>query len=203
MSKWSSDLVRLHAPLHDAVVAVQDGPERRRHHRIDIKELQRRAYERGVTTERERISNTVEKILSGVASDVRTSLERAESDRAGMEEFAVRLATVVAEKLVGRVLDEGSHDVVAMVRDVLEDIVEADRKQGVTVRLNPEDESTLRSAISDGTFSGEGLDIVGDPRLDRGSFAVVAGECELMADMTDRLEKLRGRLIEEAQRDSA
>jgi len=131
--------------------------------------------------------------LTEAAETLRAARARDAEELSG---FAVRLATTIAEQLVGEVIDQERHDVNEMVRRVLDAVMpEVD---GATAELHghPEDLERLPITLLHGSTA---LKRHPDPSMDRGAFRVNAGDIEFYSSVEERLSAIRDRLIQETR----
>ncbi len=186
---------RLLAVSAAAAPAVSPGAAARA---AEVKEIQRRAFERGRAVEAAEWSHRLEKLLGALAA-AEAELRRArEADRRSAEAFAARLAAVAAERLVHAVVEEGRHDIRAMVQGVLAEVGVAPGDEGVRVRLNPEDHALL-TTWGQAAPAEDGIAWTPDPAMPRGSFEVSHRGIDFYASLTERLEAVRALWLEEAQ----
>jgi len=178
------------APTASAPCSEVSGPA------VDLKELQRKAYERGYAHAVEQRGASMEaasSALTEAAEALRAARARDEEELAG---FAVRLATTIAEQLVGEVIDQGEHDVNEMVRRVLDAVMPEVDEGTAELHGHPEDLELLPTTLLHGSTA---LKRHGDPSMDRGSFRVHAGDIEFYSGVEERLSAIRDRLIQETR----
>lgn len=163
-----------------------------------IKDIQRRAFERGVTVERAKYSATLNELLALVKAQAEAVQQGIEADRERIEGFAVRLALQVAEKLTRSIVDAEAHDVVAMVKDLMREVDSDTKSKGITLRLNPRDHAAVVEAADATQIDVTGINLVTDPATPMGSPVLVGGDTEYYADLTERLAEIRSAMIEES-----
>ena len=183
------------------LIAVSDapnpeGPKRRR---FDMKEVQRRAFERGVAVERAKYSKTLGEMLELVKTQSAQLESDMISDREKIEAFAVRLSLLVAENLTRTIIDQDQHDVVQMVRDLLDEVDGETRGKGLVLKLNPADHGALLDAAANTEIDITGIETVPDPQTEVASPRLIGGDTEYYAKLTERLEQIRSSMIEESQ----
>jgi flagellar biosynthesis/type III secretory pathway protein FliH len=163
----------------------------------ELKEIQRRAFERGRACEREAFADRLAGLLGGLA-DARQAVDamRAE-ERRNLARFGVEVALAVAKSVVGRAVDAGAHDVKALVDSLLEEALPGLGTGPLQVAVSPADLAAL------GDFAGAGapasvagrVQVVSDPALPRAACRIRSGGAEILADPALRLaaigEKLR------------
>ncbi len=201
MRNSSNNQVVFRKAPSDFVLAVCDVPsaEGSARRRFDMKEVQRRAFERGVGVERAKYSATLKAMLDLVKSQSDQLQTGLIADRQRIEAFAVRLALQVAENLTRRTIDQNQHDVVQMVKDLLEEVDSDTKGRGLTLKLNPADHTALLDAAANTEISLSEIDVVPDPQTAIASPRLIGGDTEYYANMNERLEQIRGSLIEESQ----
>ncbi|MEZ6195538.1 MAG: hypothetical protein R3F20_07395 [Planctomycetota bacterium] len=176
----------------DLAAPAGDGREH-----FDIKELQRRAFERGRQVEREAARQPLARICSGLEKLVAETEARTAADRTRVEEFAVSLAMAVAERLTHALVDAHAHDVNAMVHDLLAS-TGVDEGSEIRLIMNPEDRGRLEEYGPGSPLEGVAIEV--DPALPLGDMALRGRHHETWSRMTERLEQARERLTEEARR---
>ncbi len=201
----SNNVIKFTQAPSNFIVAAQDAgsaPEEQGN-RFNMKEIQRRAYERGVSVERAKYSGTLKEILELVRGQAEQIKEAMVTDREKIESFAVKLAVGVVEKLTCTLVDEGRYDVVAMVSALLDEVDNDTRSNGLTLKLNPHDHQAILEGAENTGISLDGIDIVADAMIPKGSPHLVGGDTEYYADMNERLEQLSKTLIEESHHASS
>jgi len=166
--------------------------------RFNMKEIQRRAFERGVSVERAKYSATLKELLDLVRDQADQIREAMLTDREKIEGFAVKLAVSVAEKLTCTMVTDGSYDVVAMVRTLLEEVDSTTRSNGLVLKLNPDDHQAVLEGAENTALNLDGIEAVADAMIPKGSPHLIGGDTEYYADMKERLEQLKSTLIEES-----
>ncbi len=203
MNRWCRESLRLPRPIANVRLSVADsqkgpaGPKRG----ITIKELQRRAFERGRALEREESAGLVRAITRKLDETVTRHLEALRADRERIEDFAVKLALLVARKAVKTALDSEGVDVGVLVRDALSEIDFSARKGGVTVHLHPSDHALILPIVAGGEWDPREVVFEEDPSLNRGDVRIVAGHAEFYSSVMERLSNLERELIREAKHD--
>ncbi|MCB9834128.1 MAG: hypothetical protein H6807_16825 [Planctomycetes bacterium] len=183
--------------LHDG----SDGPEPHLGGRFNLKELQRRAFERGQAVEREHGSRAFAALCARLEAQARTQTEARENDRRRLEEFATRLALMVAEKLTYSRIATGEHDVAAMVRELLGELGPAAEGAPVKLRLFPGDHALVLEAAARGELALDGIAVTADPTIGAGCAVLATDEVEYWSMLNDRIERLRQELIAESNHD--
>ncbi len=168
--------------------------------RFDLKEIQRRAFERGRSLEREQGSRAFAALCEELQAQLAAQNAAREADRRRVEEFAARLALAVAEKLTFTTIDSAAHDVAGLVRTLLSELGTA-AEETVRIRLSPGDHGLLLETAARGELSTEGLEITADQDLGPGSAVLATDEVEYWSDLNDRIERLRGITLNEAAHD--
>lgn len=167
----------------------------RRH--FDIKELQRRAFERGREVERQRLAPPIAQLLERLAAAEAARESAHADDRRRVESFAVGLAMAVAERLTRSLVSNREHDVRAMVQDLLEKSGARDQDdEQLVLALDPEDHARL---VELGLHLPDQMTAVGDPSLSAGDLVLRGRHHETWARLDGQLEKVRHELIEESQ----
>ena len=205
MNRWCREILRLPRPLANARLSVADsrkgpaGPKRG----VTIKELQRRAFERGRAVEREESAGLVRAISQRLDEAVVRHLEGLRQDREQIEEFAVKLALLVARKAVKTSLDSEGVDVGVLVNDALSEIDFSARKGGVTVQLHPSDHTLLLPIIAAGEWDPREVIFEENASLNRGDVRITAGHAEFYSSVMERLCELERELTREAKHEQA
>ena len=162
---------------------------------IDLKAVQRRAYERGVAHALEQKGGVYDGACDAMAQAASSLREARNRDAQLLSDFAVRLACSIASELVATTVDAEEHDVRGMVRRVLEDAMPDLGTGEVTLEGHPEDLALLPSDLSHGAKT---VNPQPDPALPRGAYRVVGGDAEFYSGLSERLDAIRDRLIREA-----
>jgi hypothetical protein len=180
---------------------ARPAPEDPRIPATEVKELQRKAFERGRAVEAAEWTHRFSKLLEQLGRAQRSLEEAREEDRRDAETFAARLAALAAEKLLRVLVDDGRYDVVSMVRAVLDEIGFAASGPGVKVRMHPDDHAALAAALraEPGQVFAGGIEWAADPAVPKASFDVSAGGTEFYAHLAERLEVLRALWVEESR----
>lgn len=178
---------------HDVAAGADDHS---RH--FGIKEIQRRAFERGVEVERAKYSTTLSQILGLVQGQAIELDARMNADREKIEGFAVRLALEIAENLTRSIIDAEAHDVVKMVKDMMNEVDPDTKARGVTLKLHPRDHAAVVEAAQATQISLEDIEVVSDSSTALGSPMLKGGDTHYYADMTERLAEIRSSMIEES-----
>lgn len=172
---------------------------RRRH--FDIKELQRRAFERGRAVERERLAGPTKALIDRLAQEADARARTEVDDRSRVEDFAVSLALAVAERLTHALVAHREHDVRAMVQELLErSSAGGEANEELQLALEPDDHARL---VEMGISLPEGLTLTGDASLAPGDLRLRGRHHETWARLSERLESVRHEFVEEAQRHDA
>ena len=204
MKTWSAEIVRFSRPPSNIVLAMRDtGTQRGPGPRLDIKELQRRAFERGREVERQEASTRLAALVKQLAESAADLTRRRKLDEERASTFAVELSTLIAERVTRTVLREGGHDVEALVNEVIAAMGTIQAQSGIEVRLAPEDHARVISAIAGDAFEGQGLAFVADRALAPGTLRMIAGDTEFHSSALERIEELRIELREEARHGQA
>lgn len=196
----SSNSIVLKRKLTGARIAAHDGGGLKAiatPGRFDLKEIQRRAFERGQAVERERGSKSFAAIAETLKRQLAEESARRAADRARVEEFAARLALMVAEKLVHRSLAAQDHDVAGLVTELLAELGPA-AEGGMKLRLSPSDHKLLLDAAARGELDLTGIDAAADPGMKPGGAVLANEEIEYWSSLNDRIERLREAVLKEA-----
>lgn len=201
-SSSSKAVIKLQRPLRDVTLVLHDGSTTAEARSgapsgFDLKTLQRRAFERGVAVERDASTKRLHAVVQGLESAVADLASRSRHDRRELEEFAVRLACLVAGRVTGTIVDEGAHDVLATVREVLAEVAGCEPDETPTVALCGDDLARLLDAMGDEARPAFAL--VEDATLAPGDVRVRGSEVDYHATLSERLEALREKLVEEAR----
>ena len=162
----------------------------------DLKAAQRRAFERGREVAREELGPALSGAAAALEKAAAGFLEARERERREVEEFAVRLACLVAGDLVGRTVAAESHDVRALVRRLLDEVLPDAGPGSVELRGHPDDLVRLDPQLLGGEGAGR-VRLVPDPDLEPGCYRVTGEGLEVRSDVNDRLEAVRDRILAE------
>lgn len=201
MSSSSREKIVFRKKPIDVVIAVTEQPGKGPKPHSRLKELQRRAFERGAELERKEWTKKLEKLTADIAALQKARADEKVAADAEMREFAVRLASYTIEKLVHATVEEGRHDPKKMIEDVLAELRPREIDSRIEIHLNPDDHAHLLAALAEGSVSRSlaGAFLVADRTIARGSFVVHDDEATIYSMLSERLESLRTRLIEAAR----
>jgi flagellar biosynthesis/type III secretory pathway protein FliH len=164
---------------------------------LEIKEIQRRAFERGRDVERERVAERLGSLVASLESSVKALEEARTREREELASFGVELAVAVAEHLVGTAIRAGTHDVRRLVDLLLEEALPGLGQAPLQLAVNPADLDALGDIGSgkDPRAHAGRIHLVADAELPRAACRIRAGGAEILADPKVRLaaiaEKLR------------
>jgi len=165
----------------------------------DVKEMQRKAFERGREVERKESGDLLRAAASHLAEAFH-DLHRARlSDAAELGDFAVKLACVVAEALTGRIVEADEHDVRGLVDKVLAEALPEMKDDEIRLYGHPEDVSRLALHFERSDLSPR-ITLVPDQRMKRGEYCLRGGEVEFYSGIHERLEAMRMKLLEAVER---
>ena len=161
----------------------------------EVKDLQRRAYERGrahATEEQGVALAAAIEALSRAAAATREACEQLLNEGSA---FAVRLACVMTEELVGRALDAEHHDVRSLLdRSLAELFPDGLPETRITLRGHPDDLARLAAPLRE---KGGTIELRPDSEAARGAFRVECQDLLFETSVLDRLEQMRERLLAE------
>jgi flagellar biosynthesis/type III secretory pathway protein FliH len=163
---------------------------------LALKEVQRRAFERGREVERERAAEEIAHLLAKVEEAVAALDAMRAAERAECARFAVEVATAVAAELVGAAAASGAHDVARGAEAMLEEALPGLGGGPIELAAHPADLDALSEWAgrkAPPATTGR-LRLVPDPDLPRGSCRLRAGGAEILADPRLRLATIAGRL---------
>jgi flagellar biosynthesis/type III secretory pathway protein FliH len=163
----------------------------------ELKEIQRRAFERGQARERETFTGALAGLLESLAeAGAKLDAMRAE-ERRNLARFGVEVAMAVARHVVGTAVAAGSHDPKALVEALLEEALPGLGTGPLQVAVSPADLTALEDFAGAGapaSVAGR-IRVVADPALPRAACRIRSGGAETLADPEMRLaaigEKLR------------
>lgn len=163
---------------------------------VELKEIQRRAFERGRVVEREELAARLGTLLEQLASAAQALDAARKADRDHLARFGVEVAMAAAGSLVGAAVLAKTHDVRAQVGLLLEEALPGVGPGPLQVAVNPAD----LQALSD--LTGQGgppatlgrLTLAGDPDLPQGACRIRAEGGEFLADPKVRLVAMADRL---------
>jgi flagellar biosynthesis/type III secretory pathway protein FliH len=162
---------------------------------LEIKEIQRRAFDRGRACEREELGARLAGLLQGLSASLEALDERRRKDREELARFGVDLALAVAESLVGRALAAGAHDARRLAETLLEEALPGLGAGALEIAVNPADLEAVRDLGREGASAAPGrLRVVGDAALPRAACRIRAGGAEVLADPGLRLQAIAERL---------
>lgn len=161
---------------------------------IDLKAVQRKAYERGFEHALEQKGAAYDAATSALVQAASVLQDARSKDAAALSEFAVRLACSIAEDLVATTIDEEAHDVRGMARRILDEAMPDLGGGEVTLEGHPDDLALLPNDLRHGTTM---VHPHPDPSAPRGTFRVVGGDAEFYSRISDRLDAIRDRMIQE------
>lgn len=161
---------------------------------IDLKAVQRKAYERGYAHAISERGDAVDAALAALRSEAASLRAARAKDDEEIAQFAVRLACSIAEDVLGTTIDRQDYDVPAMVRRVLDAVMPDLDSDVVELHGHPDDLKVLPTTLRHGTTA---VRRVPDPTVARGAFRVRGGDAEFYAGLMERLEAIRARLLQE------
>ncbi len=178
----------------------------------ELKDLQRRAFERGCEFERKNLDSRFNAMIVDLERAAEALAHQREDERKLTAQFAVEVALGVAEILVGNAVRQSAHDVKKMVDTVLHEAVPSIGDQAVIVALNPADLAELEVVRAQSRASGgeaanalsdswSRVRLHADAGVPRAGCQVRAGGAELSTDVHARLsvigERLRAMALED------
>jgi flagellar biosynthesis/type III secretory pathway protein FliH len=169
----------------------------------ELKDLQRRAFERGRAFEREHAVLALQGLLAGLEGAIKALDELRAAERRDVAQFAVLVALAAAEELVGSAVRSGGHDVRGLVDAMLEEALPGIGQGPVEVAVNPDDLGALTGLAGPEAppeLSGR-VRVAGDPALPRAACRVRAGGAEILSDPRLRLAAMAERLRAVADRE--
>jgi flagellar biosynthesis/type III secretory pathway protein FliH len=162
----------------------------------ELKEIQRRAYERGRAVEKEELAARLGSLLDQLASAAQALDAARKADREHLARFGVEVAMAAAGTLVGAVVQSKTHDVRAQVDLLLEEALPGIGPGSIQIAVNPADLQALSDLTGPGgppAIAGR-LTITGDPELPQGACRIRAEGGEFLADPEVRLAAIAERL---------
>ncbi|HYC76230.1 MAG TPA: FliH/SctL family protein [Planctomycetota bacterium] len=165
----------------------------------ELKEMQRRAFERGVAFARHKFAERLDAALAAVDASRRELEASRAAERPAVAAFAVELAVGLAEEMTGCTLRAGRHDVRAAVEAAVAEALPTAAGAPLIAHLNPEDLAELEQAVAVRPLQAAAdATLRGDPTLRRGACRVTCGGAELLCDPHDRLRAAAARLRQAA-----
>jgi hypothetical protein len=161
---------------------------------LDLKLVQRRAYERGRAQVIEEAGSTMAAAVSTLEAAAADLIETRKKDREALVAFSVDLACALAEELLLMVVDREEHDVRGMARRVLDQVMPEAGGSEIRLEGNPEDLALL--TLPEGAADGGGVRLVPCPALPRGSFRARTADMDYRAGLKERLAAMRAALQE-------
>ena len=155
----------------------------------ELKDLQRRAYERGAELARVELAKSFDDALKETLK-ARSALE---AERKALREaaggFVTELAIGLAEEMLGAALRDGRHDVRRLVEAAVAEALPVADAGPMTAALHPDDLAELEQAIALKPLSAaRDVELRGDPGLRRGACRILSGGAEVSADPTERFK---------------
>lgn len=164
-----------------------------------IARIQEEAYQRGLEEaqrelreEREKIAG-IRKLADTVFSDLREAFAQTETSRCKDE---IRLALMIAEKIVRRELFQNHESLASAVARAIES---AEGNEPISIVCSPETAAKLRSMLSDLSrdLQIETIQVEEDPRFEAGDFMLWRGAVTLDARLSTRLARIERALSRE------
>jgi flagellar biosynthesis/type III secretory pathway protein FliH len=162
----------------------------------ELKDIQRRAFERGRAVEREELAGRLGSLLEELASAAQALDAARKADREHLARFGVEVAMAAAATLVGSAILARTHDVRAQVDLLLEEALPATGPGSIQVAVNPADLEALSDLTGPGgppAVAGR-LTLAGDPPLPQGACRIRAEGGEFLAEPKVRLAAIAARL---------
>lgn len=161
---------------------------------FEIKEIQRRAFERGQAVAHAALDAQLGKLMAALDRAVADLGAARLRDHAELESFGVELAMTVAAQVVGEAVRTGACDVRALAMSVIEEALPGLGAGEVRLLVNPEDLASL-GAFASSRDSREGrIRVAADPDVGRGGCRLEAAGAEVIADPKARLAAIAERL---------
>jgi flagellar biosynthesis/type III secretory pathway protein FliH len=180
-------------------VAVSDR-RRATDRNIDVKELQRRAFERGSTVEREAWTGRLDRLLATLEGQVERQNTHYEDAREEIIAFAVGLAMAATERLLGCVVGADNHDPRSIVDNILGEIEAGGGRGSVQIHMHPDDYRRVGTSADDRPLDGAmQVQLVSDPSLSRGNFQTHGDEVSHFATLSKRLQAMTDVLIQQGK----
>jgi flagellar biosynthesis/type III secretory pathway protein FliH len=162
---------------------------------LELKELQRRAFDRGQAVERDALGSRLGALMTGLERAIAELGEARARDRAELAAFGVDLAMAVAARVVGDAIQAGRHDVVGLVESVLDEARPGLGSAPVQVFVHPADFDALAEfPAARERACGDRIHVAADPAVTRGGCRIEAGGAEVLADPIARLGAIGERL---------
>lgn len=164
--------------------------------RVDVKELQRRAYDRGVEVERSAWTNRLDRLLVTLENQIEDEQRKRAAEEEELKRFAISLAMETAGRLTGSVVNADSHNPRNIVNDILGEI-EADGVRGaVSIHMHPDDHQRVTTGSEDRPLDGVlSVQLVQDPSVAAGNFKTHGDDVSHYTLMTERLDRMKTRLL--------
>jgi flagellar biosynthesis/type III secretory pathway protein FliH len=168
---------------------------------LELKDLQRRAFERGVETARAEAAEAFGGLLDALRGAVDDLFAARKIEREAMQGFAVELAIGLAEEMTGAALRDGRHDLRALVESAAAEALPFVDDAATTAYLSPDDLSAVEQLVALRPLSiGRDATFRADPSLPRGACRVVCGGAQVTCDPSERLKTAAKRLRDLAAR---
>lgn len=166
----------------------------------ELKELQRRAFERGAAAARAELAAKFDAAFADLrrAKEACERERRAERDAAGP--FAVELALGLADEVVGATLRDGRHDVRGLVETAVDEALPLADGSPLVAELHPEDLARLEQILALRPLAAGAVVLRANPSAPRGSCRVAAGGAEVACDPAERMRAAAARVRAEAAR---
>jgi flagellar assembly protein FliH len=161
----------------------------------ELKDLQRRAYERGADLTRGELAQRFDRAMA----DLERTRAALEEERRALREaaggFVVELALGLAEEMLGAALRDGRHDVRALVEAATKEALPIADAGPLTASLHPDDLAELEQALALRPLSlARDVELRADPALKRGACRVSSGGAEVSADPAERFKTAAARV---------
>jgi flagellar biosynthesis/type III secretory pathway protein FliH len=163
---------------------------------LELKEIQRRAFERGRAVEREELAARLGALLAALAASAGELDAARSADRGHLARFGVEVALAAAGDLVGSAVKSREHDVRAQVSALLEEALPGIGPGAIQVAVNPADLEALSDLCGPGVPPAVAGRVVlaGDAGLAPGACRIRADGGEFLADPQVRLAAIADRL---------
>ena len=163
----------------------------------ELKLLQRRAFERGRETANQESGGLLAAAARKLTEEASRLAVARKEDRTELREFAVRLACLMTRELVGTLVDADAHDLRGTVDRILEQVLPDLKGDRIVLQVAPDDVGLISSEQLL-QMGAPNVKVMPNPELERGSVRVVGDGAEFYSGVSERLESMRERLLEEA-----
>jgi len=161
--------------------------------KIATKEAYDKGFSEGVTEGIEREKRELSLAVESVTKLIRELKVLKEEFLEGFEKEIIGLAFLIAEKVIHKELSTGREVVLSVLKDAMRNMQERD---GVSIRLNPEDHRYITEAKPDFLDSFGDILIENDEEIGQGGAVIKTHSGTLDARLDQQLDKIKDQMSE-------